>query len=359
MPTRWITASQPAMPWSRDSRDIMSPSIRSMAPRPRRSRSEPRRTRHRTAHPSARSAWTTARPTKPVPPVTKTRRIDGDCMALRISIRRVSIRSAADDKIGDVVVSLRPAVTLVLLLALALTSARASAQDRASALLPHGSGLRATPPSNPVSRGFPKAAALLAKLPYDYPPGSAFQYSDRGFILLGEMVRRVSGEPLDRYLERHVFKPLGLRDTGFNPSGRVRDRVAPTEFANGHLLVGEAHDPRARVLGGVAGHAGMFSTAWDLARICRMLVDGGALEGKRVFKSTTIATMWARSPEGNASRALGWDVSSSFSRTASPFFPPEAVGHLGFTGTSVWIDPLTRSYLILLTNRVHPSGGRP
>src|SRR2546427_7743488 len=145
--------------------------------------------------------------------------------------------------------------------------------------------------------------------------------------------------------------------TGFNPSGRVRDRVAPTEFANGHLLVGEAHDPRARVLGGVAGHAGMFSTAWDLARICRILVDGGALEGKRVFKSATIATMWARSPEGNASRALGWDVSSSFSRTASPFFPPEAVGHLGFTGTSVWIDPLTRSYLILLTNRVHPSGG--
>ena len=369
---------------------------------------------------------------------------------------RISTRSAQDDKIEPVVVAVRPAVLLVLSLALALSSAQASAQDwsgideaavdavgsgevpgivvvvgrgddivyrrawgmrrvvpepvamtedtifdiasltkplgttlavmslverghvkldaplgrylkefRGRAhelvtvrrLLTHSAGLPAIPPAGSVSPGFPKAATLLAKLPFDYPPGSSFQYSDTGFILLGEMVRRVSGEPLDRYLDQHVFKPLGLRDTGFNPSGRVRDRVAPTEFANGHLLVGEAHDPRARVLGGVAGHAGMFSTAWDLARICRMLVDGGALEGKRVFKSATIATMWARSPEGNASRALGWDVSSSFSRTASPFFPPEAVGHLGFTGTSVWIDPLTRSYLILLTNRVHPSGG--
>jgi uncharacterized protein YbbC (DUF1343 family)/CubicO group peptidase (beta-lactamase class C family) len=375
---------------------------------------------------------------------------------------RISIRSAADDKIGDVVVSLRPAVTLLLVLALALSPARASAQDRATAqdwsgideaavdavgsgeipgvvvligrgheilyrrawgsrrvvpdhvamtedtifdiasltkpfgtalavmslverghvrldaplgrylkefrghahdpvtvrrLLTHSAGLPAIPPSNTVSPGFPKAAALLAKLPFDYPPGSAFQYSDTGFILLGEMVRRVSGEPLDRYLERHVFKPLGLRDTSFNPTGPARGRVAPTEFVNGHLLLGEPHDPRARALGGVAGHAGMFSTASDLARICRMLLDGGSLEGTRVFKPATVAMMWARSPEGNASRALGWDISSTFSLTASPFFPPDSVGHLGFTGTSVWIDPPSRSYLILLTNRVHPNGG--
>src|SRR2546430_12482891 len=105
------------------------------------------------------------------------------------------------------------------------------------------------------------------------------------------------------------------------------------------------HVPRTSWLVCGDGYAGIFATAWDIAQIFRMLVDGGALQGKRVFKSATIATMWARSPEGNASRALGWDVSSSFSRTASPFFPPEAVGHLGFTGTSVWIDPLTRSYL--------------
>ena len=224
-------------------------------------------------------------------------------------------------------------------------------------LLTHSAGLPAIPPSGTLNPGFPKAAALLAKVPFDYPPGTAFQYSDTGFILLGEMVRRVSGEPLDRYLDNHVFKALGLRDTSFNPSGQVRSRVAPTEYVNGHLLVGEVHDSRARALGGVAGHAGMFSTAADLARICRMLLDGGSLEGKRVFKPATVAMMWARSPEGNGSRALGWDISSSYSLTASPFFPPDSVGHLGFTGTSVWINPTTRSYLILLTNRVHPNGG--
>lgn len=224
-------------------------------------------------------------------------------------------------------------------------------------LLTHSAGLPAIPPSAAVGVGFPKAAALLAKLPYDYPPGTAFQYSDTGFILLGEVVRRVSGQPLDHYLEQRVFRPLGLRDTSFSPPARVRDRVAPTEFVNGHLLVGEVHDPRARALGGVAGHAGMFSTARDLARICRMLVDGGTLAGKRVFKPSTIAMMWSRSVEGNGSRALGWDMSSPFSMTASPFFPPDSVGHLGFTGTSVWIHPPSRSYLIMLTNRVHPNGG--
>src|SRR5207248_2146616 len=113
-------------------------------------------------------------------------------------------------------------------------------------LLTHSAGLPAIPPNGSVSPGFPKAAALLSKLPFDYPPGSAFQYSDTGFMLLGEMVRRVSREPLDRYLDQHVFKPLGLRDTSFNPSGRVRDRVAPTEFADGHLLVGAVHAGRAR-----------------------------------------------------------------------------------------------------------------
>jgi uncharacterized protein YbbC (DUF1343 family)/CubicO group peptidase (beta-lactamase class C family) len=224
-------------------------------------------------------------------------------------------------------------------------------------LLTHSAGLVAIPPNGAVSPGFPRAVSLLARLPFDYPPGTGFQYSDTGFILLGELVRRVSGEPLDRYLERVVFRPLGLRDTFFHPPARVRARVAPTEYANGHLLVGEVHDPRARALGGVAGHAGMFSTAADLARLCRMLANGGTLDGRRIFKASTIATMWERAPEVNGTRTLGWDATSGFSRTMSPFFPPDAVGHLGFTGTSVWIDPPTRSYLIVLTNRVHPSGG--
>ena len=137
-------------------------------------------------------------------------------------------------------------------------------------LLTHSAGLAAYPPNSVVSSGFPSAASAIAKMPLDYPPGSAFQYSDTGFILLAEAVRRVSGTPLDRYLERTVFKPLGLADSSFHPKVSVLPRVAPTEFVNGVLLRGEVHDQRARLLGGVAGHAGMFSTSADLARISTM-----------------------------------------------------------------------------------------
>ena len=123
------------------------------------------------------------------------------------------------------------------------------------------------------------------------------------------------------------------------------------------MLVGEVHDPRARVLGGVAGHAGMFSTVGDLSRICRMLVGGGTLDGRRVLKAETVQRMWTRTTDGSGSRALGWDVSSVFARSMLPFFPTESPIHTGFTGTSVMIDPRTGSYVLLLTNRVHPNGG--
>jgi uncharacterized protein YbbC (DUF1343 family)/CubicO group peptidase (beta-lactamase class C family) len=224
-------------------------------------------------------------------------------------------------------------------------------------LLTHSAGLPAVPPDRLVLHGFPSAAAALAKLKLDYAPGTAFQYSDTGFILLAEVVRRVSGERLDRLLDRLVFRPLRLADTSFHPSAAQHARVAPTEFYNGHLLQGDVHDPRARALGGVAGHAGIFSTAADLARICRMLLDGGALDGRRIFKPATVQLMWTRSMEGRGTRALGWDMTSGFATIAAPFFPSGSVGHTGFTGTMVWIDPSSRAYVILLTNRVHPNGG--
>ncbi len=224
-------------------------------------------------------------------------------------------------------------------------------------ILEHSAGFSDLPASGTLNGGFPAAARALAQRPLDYLPGTGFQYSDTGFILLGELVRRVTGDPLDRYLERIVFRPLGLTDTSFHPSTLQRVRVAPTEFANGLLLRGQVHDPRARQLGGVAGHAGMFSTAADLARICRMLLRGGELGGRRIFKPATVQLMWKRGPDAEGIRALGWDVSSSFSRTLAPFFPFDSVGHTGFTGTAVWIDPPTRTYMVLLTNRVHPSGG--
>ena len=224
-------------------------------------------------------------------------------------------------------------------------------------VLTHSAGFPAIPPPGAVKHASLDTARAIARLPFDYAPGSGTQYSDVGFILLGEVVRRVSGQPLDRYLERTIYKPLGLRDTMFNPRVGLRDRIAPTEWADGKMLVGEVHDPRARQLGGVAGHAGLFSTAADLGRICRMLISGGALNGKRVFKPATVHAMWTRTADGSGSRALGWDIASVYARSMMPFFPPESPIHTGFTGTSVLLDPRTGTYVILLTNRVHPNGG--
>jgi uncharacterized protein YbbC (DUF1343 family)/CubicO group peptidase (beta-lactamase class C family) len=223
-------------------------------------------------------------------------------------------------------------------------------------ILTHSAGLPAIPPPGPVVP-FPAYAKSLAKMKLDYPPGTAFQYSDTGFILLAEVVRRVSGDRIDRYLDRKVFAPLRLPDTSFHPPRAVLARVAPTEFHDGRLLVGEVHDARARALGGAAGHAGMFSTAMDLARICRMLLDGGTGGGKTILRPTTVRTMWTRAPDGNGTRTLGWDMASAYARPMMAFFPAGSVGHTGFTGTSVWIDPSSQAYVILLTNRVHPSGG--
>jgi len=233
----------------------------------------------------------------------------------------------------------------------------AFAQVTIQRMLTHSAGFPAIPPPGSVKPSTAETVKAFARLSFDYPPGSGTQYSDIGFILLGEMVRRVSGQPLDRYLERTIFKPLGLRDTMFTPPAKLRDRIAPTEWANGHMLLGEVHDPRARLLGGVAGHAGLFSTAADLGRLCRMLVDGGALNGTRVFRATTVQSMWTRTADGSGSRALGWDVSSVFARSMLPFFPVESPIHTGFTGTSVMIEPRTGTYVVLLTNRVHPNGG--
>src|SRR5712691_11885741 len=233
---------------------------------------------------------------------------------------------------------------------------RAFSEVTIERMLAHRAGFPALPPDAALRPGFPHAARALAGVGLDYPPGTGFQYSDMGFILLGEVVRRVSGEPLDQYLRRVLFSPLGLADTTFRPGDRLRARTAPTEYVNRHLLLGEVHDPRARLLGGVAGHAGMFSTARDLARICQMLVDQGTVAGRRVFEASTVRQMWTPWPSPDSQRALGWDVTSVYGEAMAPFFKAGSVGHTGFTGTAVWIEPVTRTYMIILTNRVHPYG---
>ncbi len=223
-------------------------------------------------------------------------------------------------------------------------------------LLTHSAGLPDLPSREAMGRGFPQAARLQAQSGLSVAPGSMVLYSDTGFILLGEMVRRVSGEPLDRFVQKRFYGPLGMRDTRFRPPSSWKPRIAPTEVISAGALRGAVHDGNARKLDGVAGHAGLFSTADDLARYCRMLLHGGVLDGKRYLKAATVRAMFTPEVIGETTRGLGWDMSSGYSRTLGSYFPAGSVGHTGFTGTSIWMDPANQDYLIILTNRVHPYG---
>jgi uncharacterized protein YbbC (DUF1343 family)/CubicO group peptidase (beta-lactamase class C family) len=224
-------------------------------------------------------------------------------------------------------------------------------------LLTHSAGMPDLPSREAMTRGFPKAAELQAKVGLSVPPGGTFLYSDTGFILLGELVRRVSGQPLDRFAQRQFYTPLGMRDTAFAPPASWRKRIAPTEVVNAHgPLRGVVHDGNARLLHGVAGHAGVFSTAADLSRFCRMLLNGGQLGGRRYLKEATVRAMFSPHVIGESTRGLGWDIASPYSRTLGAYFPAGSVGHTGYTGTAIWMDPASQVYMILLTNRVHPYG---
>ncbi len=222
--------------------------------------------------------------------------------------------------------------------------------------LTHTAGFPDLPSLDAMREGFPRGAALLAKAGLRYRPGASFSYSDTGFIVLGELVRRVSGEPLGRFAATHLFLPLGMGETTFRPGPALLPRVAPTEGLNNGMLRGAVHDGNARLLGGIAGHAGLFSTADDLARFVRMLLSDGKGPAGQVLSAATIKTMWSRTEVGEIVRTLGWDEVSPYSRPMGLFFPRGSVGHTGFTGTMLWIDPPSRTYVILLTNRVHPYG---
>ncbi len=183
-------------------------------------------------------------------------------------------------------------------------------------------------------------------------PGAAFVYSDINFVVLGALVERLSGEPLDEYSAKHIFGPLGMKETRFVPPHSWEPRIAPTEEDENHrLLRGVVHDPSARRMGGVAGHAGVFSTAADLALFAQALLDGG----RGVLTPATIAKM--TSPQqpvnGTAVRGFGWDIDSPLSSNRGELLPVGGYGHTGFAGTSLWIDPATKTYIVLLTNAVH------
>jgi len=230
-------------------------------------------------------------------------------------------------------------------------------------LFTHFSGLQPDLPLKPEWTGYDTGIRLACTTPPAGPPGVRFVYSDINFILLGEIVHRLSGQLLSDYARQNIFLPLGMKETMFLPPASLAPRIAPTERVDktGPPLRGVVHDPSTRAMGGVAGHAGVFSTAADLARFAQMMLDGGSLDGVRLFSPLTVAKFTEpQSPPGQPTlRGLGWDIDSPYSGNRGELFPIGSYGHTGFTGTSIWIDPSSNSYVILLANSVHPEARPP
>jgi uncharacterized protein YbbC (DUF1343 family)/CubicO group peptidase (beta-lactamase class C family) len=222
-------------------------------------------------------------------------------------------------------------------------------------LLTHYSGLEPDLDLKTPWEGKQTAYGMAMALTPEDPPGSKFSYSDVSFIVLGELVERVSGETLDEYAARHIFVPLKMLHTRFVPPATWRGKIAPTQYdENERMLRGVVHDPTARRMGGVAGHAGLFSTGDDLAKFAQALLNGGG--GILSALSVEKMTRPEQPPSAQVLRGFGWDIDSPFSSNRGDLFPVGSYGHTGFTGTSMWIDPTTHSYIILLTNAVHPRG---
>lgn len=217
-------------------------------------------------------------------------------------------------------------------------------------LLTHTSGLR--PGLAGAGNGHDGVIAAACAESLVSEPGTVFRYSDINFIVLGEIVSRVSGKPLQDFAGDMIFRPLKMVDTGYLPSRSKLSRIAPTEGK----LRGEVHDPTARRMGGVAGHAGVFTTATDLARFSRCFLNGGELDGVRILRAESVQMMCSvQTPaELQARRGLGWDIDSPYAGPRGKYFPIGSYGHTGWTGTSLWIDPFSKSFVILLSNRNHP-----
>ncbi len=217
----------------------------------------------------------------------------------------------------------------------------------------HTTGLTADNAIGDYANGRAKAFENIANLKLEVPAGTRFKYSDVGFLVLGELVQRLGQMPLDEFARKHVFEPLKMADSGYTPGDELKKRAAPTGKRDGKTISGEVHDPRAFAVGGVAGHAGLFGTADDLARYCRMLLRDGELDGKRVLSPLTVKMFTeGRSVPPSGQRSPGWDVDTGFTAQRGELFPAgDGFGHTGFTGTSVWIDPPSRTAIIILTNR--------
>jgi CubicO group peptidase (beta-lactamase class C family) len=220
-------------------------------------------------------------------------------------------------------------------------------------LLEHRSGLPAGRDLWRIALNPSDARRAVIETPLECSPDRCFIYSDLGPDILGFIVEAASGQRLDEFLQKRVFEPLGMRETTFRPHWTLRDRIAPTELTppRGYPLRGEVHDENAFALGGVAGHAGLFSTASDLAVFAQMMLNGGEVNGVRVVADSTVA-LFTRRTLARGTRALGWDT-CGHDGSCGKYLSTRAYGHTGFTGTSLWIDPDRDLFVILLTNRVH------
>jgi len=187
-------------------------------------------------------------------------------------------------------------------------------------------------------------------------PGEKFIYTDVGFIMLADLVHKITGKNVHEFSQQQIFRPLGMTDTGYKPGPAQRKRAAPTETRNGEWMQGEVHDPRAYLLGGIAGHAGLFSTAEDLAVYAQMMLGGGQYAGTRILSSRTVDVMTAPQTVSSGKRGLGWDKRTGYSSNRGELFTDRAFGHGGFTGTSLWMDPGLDLFVIFLSNRLHPDG---
>ena len=223
-------------------------------------------------------------------------------------------------------------------------------------LLTHQAGLTPDNRLSDYDDGYATAMERIDALKPIAVPGTRFIYSDVGYILLARLVKKVSGLDVHEYSQANLFGPLGMAETGYRPAGRLKARAAPTERRDGKWIKGDVHDPRAFRMDGIAGHAGLFSTAEDLAVYAQMMLGGGEYHGVRILESSTVELMTKAYQVPGAKRGLGWDVRSGFSSNRGDLFSVRAFGHGGFTGTTLWIDPGLDLFVIFLSNRLHPDG---
>ncbi len=229
-------------------------------------------------------------------------------------------------------------------------------------LLTHTAGVIPDNSIEDYKSGIDEAWKNLYSVKIQSTPGTKFVYSDVGFQLLGKIVEVVSGQPVNEFAKANIFTPLAMKETGYLPSSELRARIAPTEPRDGKMLRGEVHDPRAALMGGVAGHAGLFSTLEDIGRYAQMMLNGGSLEGVQVMRPETVVRLTAphavdtKENFGVVSRTNGFDHHSSYSYNSGDVLSDAAYGHGGFTGTVLWIDPVRNCFFVFLSNRLHPDG---